>query len=125
MALAEFLKLKSKTAKLDAVKEQIKIRVLGFGWDDLHIPWSSSGIHQSPEQLLTYLIDTLIPAQTTRIVPETPKITLPSREKNMPTLGTRTTDIAVLDKKQKDQSDSFVKAAVAKRDQLKKGGYSV
>ena len=72
--------------------------------------------------MLDYLINTLIPVQTTRVVPETPKITLPSREKNMPTLGTRTTDIAVLDKKQKDQSDSFVIAAVAKQDQLERDG---
>ena len=31
VALTEFSKLTSKTAKLDAVKEQIRIRVLGFG----------------------------------------------------------------------------------------------
>ena len=46
VTLAEFLKLKNKTAKLDAIKEQIKIRILGFGWDDLHISWSSNGIHK-------------------------------------------------------------------------------
>ena len=36
VTLADFSK-QSKTAKLNAVKEQIKTRVLGFGWDDLHI----------------------------------------------------------------------------------------
>ena len=96
--------------------------MLGFGWADLHIAWSSNGIHKSPEQLLDYLNDKLIPEQTTRGVPETPKITLPSREEKMPTLGTRTTDIVVLDKKQKGQLDSFVIAAVAKRDQLERNG---
>ena len=40
----------------------------------------------------------------------------------MPKLGTRTTDIAVLDNKQKDQLDAFVIAAVAKRDQLERDG---
>ena len=40
----------------------------------------------------------------------------------MPTLGTRTTDIGVLDQKQKDQSDSFVIVAVAKRDQQERDG---
>ena len=107
---------------MEAIKEQIRIRILGFGWDDLHIAWSNNSIQKSPEQLLDYLNNTLIPAQTSRGVPETPKITLPSRQDNMPTLGTRTTDIAVLDKKQKDQSDSFVIAAVAKRDQLERDG---
>jgi hypothetical protein len=28
--------LKTKKAKLNAVKEQIKIRVIGFDWKDLH-----------------------------------------------------------------------------------------
>ena len=37
VAVAEFAKLKSKTAKLEAIKEQIRIRIQGFGWDDLHI----------------------------------------------------------------------------------------
>ena len=114
-ALQEFSKLKSITVKLDAVKEQIKICVLGFGWTDLHVAWSLNGNHQLPEYLLNYLTDKLIPAQSTRGVPETPKITLPSREKKIPKLGTRTTDIAVLDNKQKDQLDAFVIAAVAKR----------
>ena len=36
IAITEFGKLQSKTAKLDAVKEQIRIYVLGFGWRDLH-----------------------------------------------------------------------------------------
>ena len=73
--------------------------MLGFGWMDLHIAWSSNGNHRSPEYLLNYLTDILIPAQSTRGVPETPKITLPSREEKISKLGTRTTAIAVLDNK--------------------------
>ena len=72
--------------------------------------------------MLDYLTDTLIPAQSTRGIPETPKVTLPSRDEKMPKLETTTTDIAVLDNKMKERSDSFVIAAVAKRDQLERDG---
>ena len=40
----EFTRLGSKTAKLQAVKFQIRICVIGFGWKDLHHPWSEGGI---------------------------------------------------------------------------------
>ena len=35
-AVSEFEKLTSKSSKLAAVKDQIRIRVLGFGWEELH-----------------------------------------------------------------------------------------
>ena len=63
-ALEVFSKLTSKTAKLEAIKNQIRIRVLGFGWTDLHISWSKDSIHKSPEQLLTHLTDIIIPEQS-------------------------------------------------------------
>ena len=34
----ELEKLKSKSAKLAALKEQVRIRVLGLGWADLATP---------------------------------------------------------------------------------------
>ena len=43
IALTEYEKLTSKSSKLAAVKDQIRIRVLGFGWDDLHYAWSTDG----------------------------------------------------------------------------------
>ena len=33
-------KLKSNTAKINALKENIRMRVLGLGWIDLSTPWS-------------------------------------------------------------------------------------
>ena len=96
-ALAEFSKLTSKSAKIEAAKEQIRIRILGFGWNDLHYAWSKNGIDRSPEELLTYLTNVLIPQQSERGIPEKPKITLPSREDNKPRLGTITRDISVLE----------------------------
>ena len=43
-ARKEFTRLGSKTAKLEAVKFQIRIRVIGFGWKDLHHSWSEGGV---------------------------------------------------------------------------------
>jgi hypothetical protein len=43
MANKEYKKLGSNTAKINAVKLQIKIHVIGFGWKDLHHPWSKEG----------------------------------------------------------------------------------
>ena len=57
----EFSNLTSVTAKKDAMKEQIRIRVLGFGWDDLHHPWSKGGVDYTPELLRDYLIATILP----------------------------------------------------------------
>ena len=38
-----YARLKSETARLAGVKEQILIRYLGLGWEDAHHPWSSEG----------------------------------------------------------------------------------
>ena len=43
VANKSFEKLTSRSAKLEAVKEQIRIRVVGFGCKDLHHPWSEGG----------------------------------------------------------------------------------
>jgi hypothetical protein len=40
---AELKKLESEYAKKEALKDQIRIRVLGLGWDDCHHPWSNGG----------------------------------------------------------------------------------
>ena len=62
------------------MKEQIRIRVIGFGWKDLHHPWSRDGRDYSPEELLTHLVDTIIPEQSSRGIPDMPTMDLPSRK---------------------------------------------
>ena len=44
VAERELEKCSSKSAKLEALKEQIKIRTLGLGWADLTTPWSKACI---------------------------------------------------------------------------------
>ena len=59
-ALSVYEQLKSETARLNAVKEQILICCLGLGWEDAHHPWSKSGVAFSSKQLLKHLIETVI-----------------------------------------------------------------
>ena len=42
-----FSNVTSETAKKEAGKEQIRLRVVGFGWKDLHHPWSKDDIAYS------------------------------------------------------------------------------
>ena len=124
IALTEYEKLTSKSSKLAAVKDQIRIRVLGFGWDDLHYAWSTDGRDRSPRNLLSYLTDTIIPEQSKRVIPTKPKVTLPSRGENRATLGigTMSLDIVQLDKKHNDEEAVFVLDATAMREQLENDG---
>ena len=80
-ALKEFGKLTSNTARVEAVKEQIRIRVLGFGWTDLQRAWSKNGGDYTEDQLLEHLIDNIIPEQKKRSIPTKPTMELPSRKK--------------------------------------------
>ena len=95
-AMREFEKLSSQTAKLNGVKEQIKICVKGFGCSDLHHPWPENGVEIWPEALLAHLVDNIIPQQSKHRLPSEPTINLPSC-KHMTQLGTQTTDIALLE----------------------------
>ena len=74
-----FKKLTSKTARFEAVKNQIRIRTVGFGWKDLHHPWSKNGKQYSPEELLDHLINVILPKQKRREVPKVPLVKLSSR----------------------------------------------
>jgi len=106
-ARGNFDELGSETAKREAVKDQIRIRVNGLGWKDLHHAWSLKGLDYTANQLLQHLMMKVIPAQNDgRVIPESPSINLPSR-KNMQQLGTRTLDVDDLDKRKEDEMEEF------------------
>ena len=94
-----FQKIVSTTQKLEAIKDQIKMRVIGLGWKDLHHPWSKDGKHYTALQLKKYLINTIIPEESRRHIPlEAPAAALHSRS-SIIQLGTRAHDIIELDRK--------------------------
>ena len=72
----ELEKHKSMSAQLWAVKENIRIRVLGFGWNDFAHPWSKNGIAYSPKELGQHL-KLIIKAEKTHIIPKRPLAPLP------------------------------------------------
>ena len=51
----EIKRLKSISAQHSALKEIIRIRVLGFGWSNFAHPWSKNGILYSPQELTIHL----------------------------------------------------------------------
>ena len=103
---AGFAKKKSKTAQVEAVKEQIRIRTVGFGWKDLHTPWSKGGVDFTGEYLCEHLINVIIPEQSNRDIPEVPPVDLPSRGDRQQ-LGTMTADAVALDKKRASKMKAF------------------
>ena len=101
----EIKKLKSVSAKLSALKENIRIRVIGFGWSNFAHPWSKNGIAYSPQELGVHL-KSIIKAEKKCIIPNRPPTQLPQR-KNLPQLGTQTSDVKELDALQQETSIDF------------------
>eukprot|EP00324_Dicrateria_rotunda_P009207 CAMPEP_0206182066 /NCGR_PEP_ID=MMETSP1474-20131121/69241_1 /ASSEMBLY_ACC=CAM_ASM_001110 /TAXON_ID=97495 /ORGANISM="Imantonia sp., Strain RCC918" /LENGTH=301 /DNA_ID=CAMNT_0053596567 /DNA_START=24 /DNA_END=929 /DNA_ORIENTATION=- len=67
----ELSKLKSEAARLEAVKEQIKMRSKGLGWAEFNHAWSKGGKAYSSAELATHLIEK-IKASGKRTVPTKP-----------------------------------------------------
>jgi hypothetical protein len=120
-AKAAYKKLESNTARLNAVKEQIRIYIIGFGWKDLHHPWSKEGRAYTADELFKYLVQTLIPEISHRGIPDSPTMDLPSR-KLTPQLGTRTADLDELDQLHETRKQEAIEEAVAMRDQMEDDG---
>ena len=121
IAKREFKNLASQTARLNAVKEQIRICITGFGWQDLHHPWSKEGHTYTANELLQYLTDKLIPEQTHRGIPTSPTMNMPSR-KVTPQLGKTTADEAEFDERYENEKQKAVEEAIKLRDQLEDEG---
>ena len=99
------------------MKEQIHIRVVGFGWKDLHHAWSEGGIAHSPKTLLKHLVEVIIPEQQKRKIPDEPKMELPSC-KLTPQLGTKTADVELLEICYENEKKNAVVEAMQMRDAL-------
>ena len=73
-----YKRLKSKTARLRAVKEQILIRYLGCGWEEAHHPWSSGNGTYTSSYLFKVLKEVVIPLEKNHAIPKEPPLELPS-----------------------------------------------
>jgi hypothetical protein len=109
--------LKSDTAQLNAVKEQILIWYLGLGWEDAHHPWSKSGVTFSSKQLFKHLIGTVIPLADNLQIPLEPPLHFPSPPE-LQLLGTQSELSFVYTVGNDDEMETFKTSAYAKRDKL-------
>lgn len=113
--------LKSKTAKLDEIKEQIRIRVLGLGWEDLHHPWSKDGKEYSVDILADWLKNKIIPEEDKRPIPEKPPVKRLER-KALPVLGTLSADVAKLNVMSEEKEQEIRDKATEMRDERELDG---
>ena len=106
-------KLPSEARRVEELKEQIRIRVVGFGWTDLHTPWSKKGEPFKAAYLLAHLAK-VIDEQAERTIPAQPPVPL-SQRKELPQLGTATLDVLALNAKAEQESGDFEAAARAEK----------
>ena len=116
----ELRKLQSKSSKITALKDNIRIRVLGLGWVDLATPWSRNGKDLTVDQLGDHL-KLIIKEQRKRGIPSKPPIPLPER-KDLPTLGTKTPDLLAIEATYLLKSNKFEKDAHTTRNNREAAG---
>ena len=104
-------KLKSKKAKLDALKTNILIPVKGFGWEWCHHAWSKNGRVYTMNEMAKH-VEMIIREEKKRKlkIPTKPKPNVPKRKKTG-FLGTPVDEVAELDKKYIADEGKFEKKA--------------
>ena len=122
IAKETYTKLKSESARLVAVKEQILIHYLGLGWSEAHHPWSSKekGTHGS-KTLLKWLIDKVITMADIMLVPDEPPVNMPSPP-NMHVLRTTSQLAEDLKTGNKDKEHHLRDGTNKRRDERKDRG---
>ena len=96
-------KITSDTAKYNALKENIMIRVKEFSWDLCKHPWSKDGWKYTIKELADHLRWIIsIPDESSPNVPQ---------RINLPVLGTQTEEVLELDRKYLANEDEFKKKA--------------
>jgi len=107
---AVMIKLTSKTAKIDFLKEQITIYVKGLGWDDCHHAWTCLEKDYSPAELAKWLKEDIIEKHTSRRIPNSPKVSAPTRKK-LPVVGTLTADVIKMDREKAKREEIMLREA--------------
>lgn len=90
-------KLSSKAAKLDALKENIKMRVIGFGLEEYCITWSQNKKQRSADELAAHL-EWIIVHEKRKDMSGPPHIILPEW-RNDSRVGTISSEVIELDEK--------------------------
>ena len=64
--------LSSEAARLKAIKEQITIRVKGFGWKEAAHAWSKGGTAYDSSELMKHFVNVILPMEAKLGVPSEP-----------------------------------------------------
>jgi hypothetical protein len=80
--------LKSESAKMAALKENIRMRVIGLGWKQFAITWTYKGAKRSVNELAAHL-KMIIWEEKKLTPPKDPAVVMPQRLE-LPTMGTAT-----------------------------------
>jgi hypothetical protein len=116
----ELKKIKSESGKMHGVKENLKIRYIGFGWDWCRHAWSKDGRKYTVYELAKHL-QWVIKKEKHEDIPTEPPIKMPQRM-SLPALGTLTTQVASLDEKYKaNESELKAKAIKMRLERESKG----
>lgn len=120
--------LKSDASRLQALKDNITIRVKGFNWSWAHHAWSKNGDLYTVNNLQKHL-EFVIQQENEEGIPPHPNIMNYQLEcKDLPMLGKPISEMAALDKKQKLSLNKFKKKANAiglEREDSRKGDNSI
>ena len=115
-ATTVYNQLRSETARKKAVKEQIMIRRLGFGWEDCAHAWSCGDHTYSSRELLNFLKETVLPIERKRGVPSEPATNYKSTVSINYELGT-ISDLQFVDESiNAKSSDDLVVDAIEERE---------
>ena len=102
-------KITSDTAKYNALKENIMIRLKEFSWDWCKHPWSKDGRKYTIKELADHL-RWIITEEKKHSIPDEPSLNVP-QQINLPVLGTQTEEVLELDRKYLANEDAFKKKA--------------
>ena len=103
--------LPSKAAKLSTLKENIRMRKLGLGFDWVNDSWSKSNKEFGVEQLTSRLIAIINKEDRPDcIIPSCPPVKIASRSTTVP-LGTSTPDLDKLEERYSDDAKQIRKTA--------------
>ena len=105
----EYIKLTSETAKINLMKQQITIRVKGFGWKETcHHAWSKEGIMFTGDELKDHLVNVIFPYERLQTIPTVPKVNLPTRQSELKlTLGTVSHDVQGLNENSQELEEKL------------------
>ena len=104
--------LPTKTAKYDALKQNILMRSQGFGWEWAHHAWSKDGRDYTVKELADWLRKIIRKQKRLNLVAPTEPATIniPGRIA-LPIMGTQTEDVADLDARYMENTEEFKRNA--------------